>query len=358
MVESGEKRSDLARSSRKTTLDEETNLHSLEALLSARSLPDDFVVKDTFEDRVQVGELLLNLAGCAARGSAGLATGSAASRSAPPRERAVFELLERCALLIARQHQSPLPTLSPDGNPRGTVPHERVFPQCPKPERQQHAISSGVAAGPTFSFAAQRAEDELIERDLVLGSFYGRDPIEEVASPDTKTQDALRALYEMRFFVVPSREGMPQRFAAVTLGVPIAPSDPLLLGFGVNADAHAATLASLDEALQRLGFLYGDPIAITEPPFAPNAGYHQEHSLWLPARPRILSWLAGEHTRFGGQVPRGVWEPTTFVDLTPSALRGEIVVVRALQPGCLPLVFGDGHPDFDVPGGLRTHPVS
>jgi hypothetical protein len=198
----------------------------------------------------------------------------------------------------------------------------------------------------------------LIERDLVLGSFYGRDPIEEVTSPDKGAQDGLRALYDLRFFVIPSRQGMPQRFAAITLGVPLAQSDPLLLGFGVDSDDHAAALASLDEALQRLGFLYGEPIATEEPPFTPTAGYHQEHSLWLPARPRILSWLAGDHAQLGIEVPYRAWQPTTFVDLTPSALRDELVVVRALQPGCLPLVFGDGHPDFDVPAGLRTHPVS
>lgn len=323
------------------------------ALFDKYPLPAGFALADTFVDQVTVGGLQLSLAGLAARGANGLATGSAASRAESPHERAFFELHERCALLEVRQHKPSLPLCTRAGEARGVAGYGEIFPESDNPE-QAFSLSNGVAIGPSFEFACERAVRELVERDGVLGSWYGLDDLLVEPCPDDEAASALAEWYDFQFRTV-ARSGYQ---VGLALGLPKSDQAPLLLGFAARRTPQQAVGAALDEALQRLGFLWGEPLPNQEPEFSPTASYHQECSLLPAARAQIKRWFNGEHRSHRGVVERGAEGEALFADLTPAHLEGSLWVIKALQPAALPLVFGRGYPNSNVPEPLLVHPIA
>jgi hypothetical protein len=144
---------------------------------------------------------------------------------------------------------------------------------------------------------------------------------------------------------------------AAVVAFPRLADAPLSIGFGAaQADAAQAVEKATAECLQRLAFLWGDPVPEVEPEFSPTPDYHQDHFLWPRSHVLLRDWVAGRRPRRPLEwLPAAPTAAPSFVNLTPAAMVGKVVVVRAVCAGCLPLVFGRsprGCPENDV------HPVS
>jgi hypothetical protein len=312
-------------------------------------LPERWGIPELFHERVLVNGVTIALIGLNTLGGDGQqVTGSAAELGQPPLERAYFELLERATLLdaVARGPRS-FPTRDQLGQSARQVAYGQVFPRSPRPLHWQYARSNGAAAGRSWREACARASWELVERDRVLRSWFGDTrPVRlDVTSP--ALPEALNEYYEFEHFGFPAASfdecGTERTQVAGVFGFPKAPEAPLVYGFGARAGLSEAVAAAGAECIQRLGFLWGEPIPAGDPPFSPTAEFHQEYFLH-PSRHRVIrSWLAGERTsaRPAQSAARArSLGPRRFADLTPPELRSKVSIAKAIPRGELRLRFG------------------
>jgi hypothetical protein len=276
--------------------------------------------------------------------------------------RAYYELLERTSVLealecgvddyLVRDHE---------GRAVGKVGRNDVFPRSPEEATLVYSRSNGVAVASSWPAACRAAALELVERDRVLRSWYGalrpRAVPLGVWQPPTRLWDA----YELEAHAF---DGVDAACSVAVRGVfafPRRPDAPLTYGFAAGATEQQALGAAMRECLQRLAFLWGEPLPAEPPAFAPTAEYHQEFFLQRSMHEHIRRWLAGrlvDRTPDLGRPAKAF--PDRFVDLTPPALAGRTHVVRALPGDELPLVFGRGHPKVSgvLPAELAIHPIA
>ncbi|WP_150307116.1 YcaO-like family protein [Planctomonas psychrotolerans] len=224
------------------------------------------------------------------------------------------------------------------------------------------ATSSGVAAGPTFPFAAKRAILELAERDAFQRTWLLNDhpPRLEWDPPPTQTSSAalsrtaveqLRrlertcsrfgAVFSLR--VLPSPLGIPVLLAVLRSGI-----TGVALGCAADIDADRAALNAVREAIHTHNWCLR---LLADPPIAPEAITEFAHHVAFHARPSARHYSAAldDSARRVVSLPRVHW-PTVvgtaasrgirlyLVDLTSDEVAAAgFSVVRALSPDLVPL---------------------
>jgi hypothetical protein len=334
---------------------------SLAALLRAYPLSKRWLPPSLYVDSVRISGVTISLCGLSAGSGNETVTGSAAEVAADPLGRAFFELAERTSVLdVLVDPDRMLDVFDRSKKARGRRSVAELFPE-PSCASQRYAKSNGVAAGQTWEEACGTARAELAERDRVLRSWYGEIHPVKAALPEQRYVDALRTDYEWCTYLFPSSSSSPDLTVAGVFAFPFAPTAPLAFGFGAGADLPYALDKAGRECVQRLGFLWGEDLPDSEPPFEPNAEYHQEFYLRPCMHERIRSWLDGAHSRSPCKVdssglPAG---PPEFIDITPDQLSGRLFVVKALASSELEFVFGRGHPRVSGPLSDRflIHPL-
>jgi hypothetical protein len=340
----------------------------LDELRRRYPLPASWEPPEPFFETLTLGESVIHLAGLATAGTRGeRPTGSAASASDPGEAtaRAYFELVERTALLdAAAEAPRTLDLLDRRQRRIGRIGAAEAFPVSPTPDRWRPSRSNGVAAHGTWEAACDAAWAELVERDRVLRSWYGEvafapgpAPLHAIPLPP-----GLAPLTTWTARVLPAVPGAigDDWTVAVVAGFPKRDDVPLTIGFGAARDAESATRSAAAEAVQRLGFLLGEPIPEAAPEPSPTPDYHQEFFLHVASHPLLRAWLdeAGEPppptcASFAPDRDAG------FVDVTPPALRGRLWVVKAVCAAAEPLVFGEPAPHrAGVRCDRRVHPIA
>jgi ribosomal protein S12 methylthiotransferase accessory factor YcaO len=289
-------------------------------------------------------------------------TGSWAGWDEPALDIARLELQERLALMQALDQpaQKVWSLLDITGKKVGFSSGLMLFPKSEDPERMQYAKSNGVALGMNFHDAVERAACEVVERHLVLASWYGASKPQLMTMKVPAPLEALQELFEFRLYDFGSfhLKSLGEIHARGCFLWPRNTEHPLIYGFGAALDSVAATHKALGEAVQRLAFL--DPLEVPteEPVFAPTPDFHQEYFLQAAQRPLLEAWLKGAPSHPSARTKVSRAGEVLAVDLTPEGSTSG-VVVRVTIPGLLPLVFGRFQPsEFpQLPAGFWIHPI-
>jgi hypothetical protein len=322
----------------------------LSALVKRFPLPPGSGPIDVFSEHVSAGGLTLHLVGLMCDFAGESFAGSAVEQVGPPWDRAFFELIERVSIGVARRAGQALRLRSADGNERGQIALADAFPASSDPEQWRYALSNGMAVGPTWQGACERALAEAVERDAVMRSWYGELALAPLPAVHTRSWEPLLELFELEVRCV----SWLDHWVVVACGFPLEASTPTCVAFGARRDLVEAADAARREVLQRLGFLWGEELPTQPPEPSPSPDYHQEFSLWPGAEPFLRRWLARSCDP-GLSFHHPSSSAEGFLDLTPPELRGKLYVARVWHPGLWPLVFGRG---FEAPSaGTPVHAV-
>lgn len=310
-----------------------------------------------------VGGCDVQLVGLCAQGAGGeVVTAGAADIGPRAMDRCYFELVERVAILgaVAGALGDGLALRDRTGRKRGELSLASVLRRDALEDRQRFSLSNGVAAHASFELACRGAWLEGVERDRVLRSWFG------VAPPPRRIQrsPSLLAPLSDRYALECYRFDDPADPDAhvVVCGVflfPVCDMYPPAWGFGAGTSISDAAERAAIECVQRLGFLQGE-LSLAEPPaFSATPDFHLDFYLHAPHRERLLRWLGGarrEGALATSARARGV---VHFADLTPPHLDGRVSVVKGVDPGRMPLVFGEGHPWITgAPDDALVHPIA
>lgn len=319
---------------------------------SRHALPRGWSEPEWFSEQAALGDFTLQLAGVAARAPSGeLIAGSAAGTGGLPALRAFYELLERASVWVAMNGgRDQFAVREASGRLAGTISREQAFPSAPSGSDWTYARSNGVALHGTWSEACTRAHLELAERDRVLRAWFGQIVPERVSLPELSAPEDLYAFEAWRF-------GFGDPEVAGVFAFPRA-AGPLAYGFCAARNIDLAVEGAASECLQRLGFLWGEPIPDREPAPSASPSFHQDYFLYPPQQARLRAWLAGAHAGACVLPPSGP-SSALFIDLTAEGLDG-LFVAKALPSSELPLTFGVGHPILGtaVPAELSVHPIA
>jgi hypothetical protein len=332
---------------------------TLQALTEELPLAAHWGPIEPFVECVEIDGLLIHSVGLHATSNRGAdVTGSAAARSAPPVERAYFELLERAAILDARTRDArDYPAIDERGRFVDRLSRDLVFPEAMHGDECRYSLSNGVAAARTVHRATSAARAELIERDRVLRSWFGG---------KAPTRHADRSLddwcpsssYDVEVYSFTHDSHGTEFDVAGMFAFPKLPAAPLVYGLAAAENLDAAIHRAGSECQQRLAFLWGESLPEERPPFEPTAGYHQDFYLWPASHAPLRAWLRGEHDQ-GAFRADATGRARRVIDLTPEHLRSRVWVVKALPEKELRLAFGRGHPD--IPPTLQrygVHPIA
>jgi hypothetical protein len=170
--------------------------------------------------------------------------------------------------------------------------------------------------------------------------------------------------YEWTAHAFPDEErGFSHDLSVVgVFGFPRLAGVPLVMGYAARTSLDEACDAALREALQQLGFLWGEALSETFPESAPTATYHLEYYQWGSHARVLRNWLESGHCRYAKacddhQGQGADDERVSYVDLTPAWLSPELRVAKAISSRATPLVFGQGPFARHLPAALRTHPI-
>jgi hypothetical protein len=269
------------------------------------------------------------------------AFGSAAGPDRHPVERAFFELLERISIVDARaQRLGPRLTVrDAEGVEKSVRAVSRVFPSDVRPNRVRGSLSNGVALHTSWSEACVSARAELVERDRVLRAFqYARAP--KSLEHDAPLEQALAPHYRVRGYEFEAGRASPQHRVTGVFLFPLTEGAPLAYGFGAGATLDSATERARREALQRLAFLWGEPLPATPPDAAPLPDYHQDYYLYPPHVALLTGWLDAKAKRAQRTPAMFDGSPVRYIDITPVHLRGKLAVAKAMSPRARQLRFG------------------
>jgi hypothetical protein len=320
---------------------------------------------ESYEDTVRPADQPLHRVAFVARGPDGQeVTGSAAQPGESPRWRAYFELLERMSLVEALLTPRTWTVRNREGEAVGELDHQTLFPESTDPNRWRYALSNGVALHRDWQAACERAAWELLERDRILRAWFGWSVPRSRPVPAGVIPANLEAQYDWRVARMSGDgPGTSQGdHATMVFGFPRFEPWPLVWGHAARATEAEALTAAAHEALQRLAFVWGEPLPEGPPELQPTPYFHQEHYLYPPHHEAIRQWLRHGHGQYAHRAaepgpvdPDSMW----WVDLTPASLSGQVQVVKAVASGALPLVFGTP-PQLGshMPEKLRVHPIA
>jgi hypothetical protein len=322
-----------------------------------------WTITERVDDVVEIEGLRVRRVGLTAADAEGrVVTGSAASLDDSAAQRAESELCERAGLVDA---MSACPTVFPtrdrEGRVTGVIGSRSVFPDSDAPTLWQPSKSSGAAIGSDWPTVCRHAELELVERDRLLRSWYGLGPRPEPIQPPEGRWLEMSS-YSWSACRVPDGNASDDAEVAVVciVGFPRTPAAPLLRGFAAAHDVERARDRAMLECLQSLAFLWGEPIPSEPPPPSPTTLYHLDYYLWPGSHATLRDWLSeGGHARADGSaLPAAPRRETTFVDLTPKAAAGRVVLVRAVDENAACLWFGDAPCRGVRRTDLAPHPVA
>jgi hypothetical protein len=325
--------------------DEHAAMRRLSELQLMHALPAGCALDESYFEHVTVGGLSLFSVGLLGHGSTqSNVTGAAADREGFPVDRAFFEFIERLSLFSARSQTQPFLIRDPHGNVIGQRAVGRVFQRDRSPHISRAALSNGVALHTSWSGACAAAVAELIERDRVLRWFRGDIVPTRRDYVDRRLSRALREQYEIEVFGFdPELHRLTHSAVGVFL-FPRIPGTPLVYGFAARRDADTAQRAATREALQRLAFLWGEPLPASAPNATPTPDYHQDFYLYSTHGPRLRQWLhEGRQTRSTKPRAENAYfdgENTVFIELTPSGLAAGLCVAKACSARAISLRFG------------------
>jgi len=332
-----------------------------------RRLPEGWSDPEVREDSIVADGLTLRRAALSATGPAGeTVTSSAVDVAASPSSRAYFELLERVSTLLAiAQPPARYPLLTMEEVQVGERSAAEVFPVSEDPARWRFARSNGIALHEGWQAASERALWELAERDRVLRSWQGEilpqaHPIGSLPGPLLATASYEWAAYTFR---QSTKTSFSREVEVVgVFGFPNSDELPMVSGYAGRPTAEEALDAAVREAMQVLGFLWGEPPTPTDPDLQPTPLHHLEHFQWPAHRTELRRWLAGEHAAYERpDEPGSGPEPSNdvrFVDLTPAWLDSPLRVVKAVCDAAMPLAFGASPFFAHLPPALRVHPIA
>lgn len=355
----------------------------LKNLMDKYPLPEGQKITQEFFDFLQLGELKLGLAGLIAEGKDGVpCLGSAAQAAELPLERAYFELLERICVFEARaQVKKYFPLRLENGDTIGEILSTDLFLQSPCPDEWIYSTSNGVALHHNFIEAALGAKSELIERDLILRSWYGDQNVVQKkldfhllknlhAEVESKLSQFLHSLEQLspfyHFELYSFTESCKLQEGHSVYGLFAFPREnhaPFAFGLGSDKKLGDGLHHALNECFQRIGFLWGEDLSIC-PDFSPTPQYHMEffskNSNILP----IQKWLRGQsgidsnNRYFKEKNHRKREEKIKFADISPAWARGQLTVLKAVSPNHWPLVFGKNHIlTQGIPQEFHLHPI-
>ncbi|MBX3208707.1 MAG: YcaO-like family protein [Labilithrix sp.] len=354
-------------------------------------LPEGWSAPDSCEDVIVADGLAIRRAGVSSvapdgeevTGSAALLEHDGASADdISPASKSCFELLERVSLIEAmRASTREYALLTADGRATRTCAGRELFPESDAPERWRPARSNGVAIHADWSRACERALWELAERDRVLASWYGHVRPERLDG-DVHGVSGVTSSYDWSAWAFPEeRDGSFSRGLEVVgvFGFPTRAGAPLAMGFAARPHRRDALDDATREAIQLLGFLWGEPVAEMTECVEPTAMGHLDFYQAPERHPLLRSWLAGEHIRYacaagsgtnrvrastaegerapasGARVDR---EEVVFADLTPVWLGSGERVAKAVCTSAHRLVFGESALGAHLPPERRIHPIS
>lgn len=316
------------------------------------------------------GDFYLNLVAVTAEGPGGLQLfGSAADPIQPPIVRAYFELLERISVIEGEAASELFHCCDSEGNFVSFIEKSKVFLQSDDPQQWKYSKSNGNALEKSFIAAARAAFLELIERDRILRSWFGQFSPRPVPITSEYMPKALEKDFHFEVF---SFNPFPDNAGPEVIGLfgfPREKINPLVFSFGAGFTLADALSQAKKEFYQRLGFLWGESLPSTPPPFEASALYHQEFFLYPPMMERIKSWLwdsAKSRSKLNSTNEEFniEFKDASFVDITPRQLKGKLFVVKAQSEKLLPLTFGRKNPEVkkyftgDVPEELLIHPIA
>jgi YcaO cyclodehydratase, ATP-ad Mg2+-binding len=333
----------------------------IDALQQIHPLPAAWQLQDTLVQSTTVGAIDLHMVGLVAgkMGQGLVAVGSAAETERHPIERAYFELLERVSLIDARQSGRMLRICDTEQRELGQHSATHVFPADPPAHAASKlSLSSGVALHTTWREACARARSELVERDRILRAWHGHCGVQRLATDRTSTLRVAAGLaphYSAEVYEFGADgAARAQRVVGVFLW-PSALTTPLVYGFAAAEQLHVAIASAEHEALQRLAFLWDEPLPLTSPFASPTPDYHQDYYLFPEHHALLRAWLAGGHSHSDETSRRTRvlfdGECTRFVDLTPTHLQGELFVAKAVSSHARRLRFGTAS------AGMPPHPI-
>jgi hypothetical protein len=332
--------------------------------LKSTDIPPDWTLIDSLQEerRIEGCTFMMRGYACQRKSDQIIVTGSWAGWEEPTLDKARLELQERLALVQAMDQSARIwPLLHiVSGRKNGFTRGSQLFPLSEEPRSMQFAKSNGVALGADFADAARRAAYEVVERHMVLASWYGASRPQACSMPLPSALQSLTALFDFQhydfgsFFV----RDCGSVFVRGTFLWPLRSELPVIYGFGAGSTEAEAGSKALAEAMQRLAFL--DPLAAPqdEPSFSPTPDFHQEYFLHPARKSRLRAWLHGEpsHPSFPIDFCRsGIAQA---VDLTVRG-RSHGPVVRVMISGTLPLVFGRFQPSAwpELPTEFLIHPI-
>jgi hypothetical protein len=338
-------------------------------------LPSGWSPLDVCEDVIVADGLELRRAGLSSTSPTGEEiTGAAVERTESPIRRGYFELLERVSTVEAiSAPQASYRVFSRVGRPLGERTAAEVFPATDDPTQWRYSRSNGVSLHQDWHSAAERALCELAERDHVLRSWLGQTT--PVALQDAALDVGLgtTSQYEWLAFGFPAALGTSFSTAVEVVGVfgfPGSDRLPVAYGYAGRKNQEDALAAAAREALQILGFLWGEIPASVLPSPTPTAQHHLEHYQWPAHRNLLRRWLEGGHRSFGdptdpasdgsrrASAPFDEDSAVVFADLTPMWLTGGLRVAKALCREAVPLAFGNSPFASNMRGPLRFHPIA
>jgi hypothetical protein len=337
--------------------------NALAELIEELPLGPDWDRPTLWHETARIAGLIVPLVGLHARNQSGSEVTAGASGPGPETlRRCYFELLERSAIVeaLARQADDQIRVRADVGASRGHRPVYEIFGTEQATEERRPSLSNGVAAHERWGAACAAARLEAIERDRVLRSWYGLSPPPVRICARPASFEALGDLYEAGVYRFGDARDSEQE--AVVVGVFLLPksaSAPFVCAFAADRSFAAAVERAVGESLQRLGFLWQEPIPVEAPPLSPTPEYHLEFFLYPPHQAFVQRWLKAGADRLPDlRDPDPGSDEVLYADLTPPHLRGRMFVARALGTGWLPLVFGRGHPDVpSIPDERLVHPI-
>lgn len=272
-------------------------MKDLDDLSKSFPLPPGWKISEIVINTKNIYGFRIPLTGLVAQHSDGdEAIGSAAGFSC--NSRAYFELCERIAITEAIKYNTSVSLVNSNGELIRPVSYNDFLPQNDPNASWVYAKSNGVALNKSLSGAMSSARCELIERDSILLSWYGytlpyaQARVESNYSYLFKTvRGSLLDHYNIQVYEFPVRR------KGSVYGVFCFPLDnvhPLTYGFGGSEGAHTAIMRACREAIQRLGFLWGEEIPTEKPIPAKNPFFHQDFYLYPENHFLIKNWLAGE----------------------------------------------------------------
>ena len=214
----------------------------------------------------------------------------------------------------------------------GTIENTLCFLDS-KNSHWRFAISNGVAAGKNFRNASINAENELIERDAILRSWYGQ--YSPTLLKTTAFHSPASGYKLLSYYEVPSAS---VKHKVIIACAQKSEENPLICGFGCATDLNTAKQKALSECIQRLCFLneYLDGFSEIPKEMPVNSPeYHQEFYLTKEGNKRLKQWLDCPRKKVPNLKKNN---ETRFIILNEDPF-----VVKAINNNYLPLIFGNGY---------------